>query len=102
MPDLLSDCESWKVAASQNRGMLLRSTSRYRYLSRLRLHPLEPGTDGREAIEIEVSFVGDVGVSIERDIGDRVVIRDEEVATRRCPSMTPRASYPSLRFGPST
>src|SRR5215207_4105308 len=100
MTDLLSDCQSWNVAASQNRGMLPRSTLRYRYVSRLRLHPLKPGTDGGEAIEIEASFVGDVGVSVERDIGDRVAIRDEEVATRQMPLQDAEGvvSQPPLRL----
>jgi hypothetical protein len=42
---------------------------RYRYVPRLLPHPLEPSPDGGEAIEVEASFMGDVGVGVEGDVG---------------------------------
>src|SRR5215211_7314741 len=58
---------------------LLRSTLRYWHVSRLGPHELHPGADGWEAGEVEAPFAGDVGVGVERDVGDRVAVCDEEV-----------------------
>ena len=40
-------------------------------------HAIEPGPDRRITAEFEIGLVSDVGIGIERDVGDREVVRDE-------------------------
>jgi hypothetical protein len=40
----------------------------------------EPCADGWEVLQIEVTFIGDMGVSIERDVGDSESLGNEETA----------------------
>ena len=46
----------------------------------LRFYALEPGLDRGVSGQIEAAFVGDVGVRVERDVGDRVAPADEPFA----------------------
>src|SRR6516225_8576736 len=43
---------------------------------------LEPGADRGKSGEVEVAFIGDVGVAVERDVGDGVAFGGEEAVGR--------------------
>jgi hypothetical protein len=45
-------------------------------------NPLEPGPDSVKSGEVEVAFIGDMGVAIERDVGDGVAVRGEKTLGR--------------------
>src|SRR5205809_1292125 len=58
---------------------------RDRHMSRLARDAREPGADVRVAPEVEVALVGNVRVGVERDVGDRVALRDEEAPLGEVP-----------------
>jgi hypothetical protein len=53
----------------------------HRNKSRLRFHPFNPRANFRKIVEGKSAFVGDVCVSEQCDVGDRVVL-DEEILLR--------------------
>jgi hypothetical protein len=55
--------------------------SSHRDETRLRLHPLDPGANFWKVIERETAFVGDVGISKERNVGDGVAADEKIIAT---------------------
>src|SRR5260221_13797828 len=61
------------------RALARRQLPQHRHMARLRPHPLEPGGDGREALELEAALVGDMRIGKERDFGDRIADVDEEI-----------------------
>src|SRR5206468_12611886 len=60
------------------RAWLTRVASQAGHVPRLARHAREPGADVPVAAEVEVALVGGVGVGVERDVGDRVTLRDAE------------------------
>src|ERR1700734_2352684 len=76
-------------AAPRNDGASISLRDRHR--GRMPIHPdvagllgdaLEPGADGGESGEVEVAFIGDVGIAVERDVGDGVAVGGEEAMGR--------------------
>ena len=57
----------------------------HRHMARLRGDAGEPGGDGRIAGQVEAAFVGDVGVGVEGDVGDRHGIAAEPVRAAEMP-----------------
>ena len=54
----------------------------HRDMPRQRRDARQPSLHGRVAAEIEAALVGDVGVSIKRDVGDAQMLADEEGVAR--------------------
>src|SRR5665647_102520 len=51
----------------------------HRHVARFRSDAVEPGADRRIAAEVEVALMGDVGVGVERYVGDGEPAVDEKV-----------------------
>src|SRR5262249_56173617 len=55
----------------------------HRDIARLVRDAREPSADRRKPAEIKIRLVGDVGVSVKRDIGDREMVCDEKPMPRQ-------------------
>lgn len=67
-------------------------------VSTLRANPLEPRAHGDKRREIEPALVRHVRVSIESDVGDRVLVGDEERALRKVALHHAERFVPEPRF----
>src|SRR5918997_3925418 len=70
-----------------------------RYVARLIPNPLDPGGNGGEAAKVEAPFVGDVGVGVEGDVGDRVAVSDEEFTLSEVPLHHPEGGVAQFPLG---
>ena len=73
---------AWSAAGGVELARSRRSVGD-RDVARLGGDALEPRADRRIGLELEPALRGDVRVGVERDVGDRVALADEELALRR-------------------